>query len=319
MVVVKEFSEAVNTITHVDPFHGDDVFATAILSSIFNLILFRTRDKNAIDNINGIVYDVGGVYDEKKFRFDHHQRDFDECRPDGTPYASAGLLWRHYGRDVVKAFYDDMPDEDTVEEIFNMVDRNLIKWIDAADCGIVSDNGGMTVSSVISLFNPTWEESDVDSDECFRKACDVAYKILEREVRYAKSIVNGRKLVNERIEQSNGRILILDRYIDGWVGTVLNSESEKAASLLYAIFQDTEGKYGIQAIPPSREDIKGKRLPFPEQWCGLNGDALKEASGIKSAVFCHRNGFYAVVEDKFEALMFANKAIRAGLENGLIS
>lgn len=97
----------INAITHTPPHHADEVFATAMLAMVSNVELLRTRNPKLIENNpDAIVYDVGGKYDPESKRFDHHQRDFAEARPDGTPYSSAGLIWREYGSDIVKKLGD---------------------------------------------------------------------------------------------------------------------------------------------------------------------------------------------------------------------
>ena len=57
--------------------------------------LKRTRDP-AVLNTCDIVVDVGGVYDEKTQRFDHHQRGFEEIFGHGftTKLSSAGLVYK---------------------------------------------------------------------------------------------------------------------------------------------------------------------------------------------------------------------------------
>ena len=45
----KFYSEKVNSITHVAPHHADEVFATAMLSVLFPVELFRTRDQEIIE------------------------------------------------------------------------------------------------------------------------------------------------------------------------------------------------------------------------------------------------------------------------------
>ena len=57
--------------------------------------LVRTRDPALLDTCT-IVVDVGGVYDENKQRFDHHQRGFDEVFGYGftTKLSSAGLVYK---------------------------------------------------------------------------------------------------------------------------------------------------------------------------------------------------------------------------------
>ena len=57
--------------------------------------LKRTRDPAILDTCT-IVVDVGGVYDESKQRFDHHQRGFTEIFGHGfnTKLSSAGLVYK---------------------------------------------------------------------------------------------------------------------------------------------------------------------------------------------------------------------------------
>lgn len=57
--------------------------------------LIRTRDPALLDTCT-IVVDVGGVYDETKQRFDHHQRGFEEIFGNGfaTKLSSAGLVYK---------------------------------------------------------------------------------------------------------------------------------------------------------------------------------------------------------------------------------
>ena len=64
----------------------------------------RTRQENVFDQLD-IVVDVGGIYDAERNRFDHHQATFTESwtnsESDITKLSSAGLVYKHYGREVI--------------------------------------------------------------------------------------------------------------------------------------------------------------------------------------------------------------------------
>ena len=64
----------------------------------------RTRQESVFDQLD-IVVDVGGVYDAERNRFDHHQATFDESwtnsPTDITKLSSAGLVYRHFGKEVI--------------------------------------------------------------------------------------------------------------------------------------------------------------------------------------------------------------------------
>lgn len=307
--VHKTYSEVVNAITHTAPHHADEVFATAMLAVLFPVELYRTRDQNIINNTDTIVYDVSGEFDPVRKRFDHHQKGFSEVRPDGIIYASAGLIWREYGMEIVKKLGEAKGvDNEMALEVVSYVDNALIRGIDARDNGQGEKGDSMSVSSVISAYNALWDE-DEDTDSCFVSACDIASIILEREVKIAISSIRGQKLVKEQIEVTKGAVIIMDKFIGGWLEAVLTSDNPKAANLLYAVFPAVDGNWNVQAIPPAIDDMMAQRKPFPEEWHGLRDEKLKKVSGVETAVFCHAAGFFAVAKTKEDAITLAEKAV----------
>ena len=114
-------------ITHSGQFHADDVFAVAALQILFgenNVEITRTRDEAIIAKGN-IVIDVGGIYDESKDRFDHHQTEGAGKRENGIPYSSLGLVWKKYGKNICGS-----------EKVANHLDAQLVQPIDAGDNGV---------------------------------------------------------------------------------------------------------------------------------------------------------------------------------------
>src|SRR3990167_416830 len=75
--------------THDGSFHADEVSACALLLT-FGLIdrdkIFRTRDPAILAECE-FVCDVGGIYDPKIKRFDHHQLEY------SGELSSAGMIW----------------------------------------------------------------------------------------------------------------------------------------------------------------------------------------------------------------------------------
>ena len=62
-------------VTHDGSFHTDDIFACATLSILLdknkeNFEVIRTRDEEIIKN-GDYVFDLGGIYEPEKNRFDH--------------------------------------------------------------------------------------------------------------------------------------------------------------------------------------------------------------------------------------------------------
>ncbi|MDO4871913.1 MAG: MYG1 family protein [bacterium] len=167
----------------------------------------------------------------------------------------------------------------------------------------------MSISSAIGLFNPLWDK-DEDDDVGFIEACKLARVVLACTVIAAASNIRSEKIVAELIESATDELLVMEQFIGGWLETILNSDSQKAKRLLYAIFPDRDGHWAIQAIPPSADNRMGQRKPFPNDWRGLSGENLAKAyGGIKTAVFCHAAGFFAVAETREDAIAIASKAV----------
>jgi len=189
ILIQAEFSRDVNAITHPAPHDADDVFGTAILAILQPVILFRTDNPEIIDAAtNAIIYDIGGEFDPGKKRFDHHQRSFSEARPDGTLYASAGLLWREFGEAVVEHIYNGKIDDAILARIVSRVDITLMRGIDASD----NEQGGTeaSIASVIASFNAIHGRGE-SADSCFLRACEIAGAILRREVEVAILVEQG--------------------------------------------------------------------------------------------------------------------------------
>ena len=65
----------------------------------------------------------------------------------------------------------------------------------------------------------------------------------------------------------------------------------------FVIFPSNRGGYCIQ--PQKREYSLHYKCSFPERWLGLEKEELVEASGLESAVFCHKGGFLMTAGDTF--------------------
>ena len=96
--IAKKARSSVTIGTHSGTFHADEALATyllRLLPTYANADVVRSRDPKVLDECT-IVVDVGGVYDNDKLRYDHHQRGFDENFGMGfvTKLSSAGLVYK---------------------------------------------------------------------------------------------------------------------------------------------------------------------------------------------------------------------------------
>lgn len=301
-------------ITHPAPYHADEIIAIATLMIRFDVAryadVYRTRNLQEITEAEAhgaYIVDVGGVYDPDRRRFDHHQKEFSEVRPDGTKYASAGLLWKEYG--VQACMKETGCTEAQAIVAAEKVDEILIKGIDAADYGERTE-GQMSVSQVISVLNTNWDESATDTDEAFIDACRLAHLVLDRTIKSCVAQVKGRDAVEEAIEAAEGHIVVLPQFIGGWIQMVQVTDNPKGEELLYGVFRNLQGQWNVQAIPPIGNP-QAQRKPLPEAWRGLNGVALAEVTGVEDAVFCHAGGFICGARSQEGAMKLAELAVEA--------
>ena len=105
--------------THDGHFHCDEALACAMLQmteEFAGAAVCRTRNKDRLAQCN-IVVDVGAEYDPERYRFDHHQLSFagTMTTPEAeykTRLSSAGLVYKHFGRAVVRKLCDPVSDAD---------------------------------------------------------------------------------------------------------------------------------------------------------------------------------------------------------------
>ncbi len=297
IINAQEIAQA-NCITHSGIFHADEVMTTVVLSKILPEVkvcrTFKVPEDVAEDVI---VYDIGGGV------YDHHQRS-SEARENGIKFSSFGLLWRKFGMQLLS-------DNQNAELVFDFFDKNFVTGIDAVDNGQIErtdDVQVMTVSGVISSFNPNWDEK-ANADESFLKAVAFAEVIFDNALASAISKAKAKTGVERAIEKSDNGIMILDEFMP-WQDYIFNSTNEKADGILYVVFPSNRGGYNVNAVPDAPGSF-GQRKPLPESWAGLRGGDFAEASGVATANFCHPAKFICGADTFDDALALAKKAVEA--------
>lgn len=277
-------------VTHNGPFHADDVMATAIIRLLAQrehgeiIEVVRTRDPGLIDQAD-IVVDVGGVYDSRIMSYDHHQPGGAGTRPGGVQYASAGLVWL----DCAPAFCPS-------EQAQQWVDEHLIAPIDALDNGQgVREDGTLSFSSVLSWFNPGWNEVS-DFDGAFRAAVSVAELVLLRAVTYANGKAEADQLALSAYLTAEDRSVVVLSQFHPWQ-EVLTGFIEP----LYVVFPDSVSGWRVQCVPVEAGSFESRK-PLPEGWL------IQKPEGC---TFVHRNRFIAGAYSREAAVALAHAAVAA--------
>ena len=125
--------------THDGKFHCDEALACAMLSMLprwQGAAVVRTRNPDVLAACDAVV-DVGAVHDAATMRFDHHQKGFvDTLEGHAIKLSSAGLVYKYYGREVIRAVTGGALSDETVEVLYERVYTNFIEHIDGIDNGI---------------------------------------------------------------------------------------------------------------------------------------------------------------------------------------
>ncbi|MBX4181418.1 MYG1 family protein [Candidatus Parcubacteria bacterium] len=287
-------------VTHSGIFHADDVFAVATLLLKFpDAEVVRSRKKEDIESAD-IVVDVGLQYEPEKLKFDHHQHAGAGVRANGIPYASFGLVWKKFGEELCGG----------VEEA-RIIEEKLAMAIDAPDNGVsiyepvFGDVRPYTIIDFLYSYILNGYTGEKYLYETFMKLMTVAKDLLEREIQKAQERVSGMKKVIEIVEDSqNKNIIVLEQDLP-WEPILV-----PIPEAYYVVYLRREGNWGVKGVPVSTKSFIRKKL-LPEAWAGKNGEELQSITGVKDAVFCHKDRFIAAAESKEGAMKLAEIALNA--------
>ncbi len=279
----------------------DDVLTTVILERVLgDITVCRTSkipDERLSDDV--IIYDIGFG------KYDHHQKGGNSCRENGVPYASVGLIWRDFGRQLVANTCN--PDL-----VCQLIDRDLIQGVDAADNGKLPKADypaqAMTFYQTISLFNPNWD-SKMTSDDAFVNAVNFSKIVFDNFFESVVSKAKAQGIVEESISKAEGHIIELCQFVP-WQEFVFSSKNEKANDVQFVVFPSNRGGYNWQCVPDVLGGF-GQRKSVPNEWRGLSGPKLQEVTGIATASFCHPAGFIGGAETLEDARKLAKLAVEA--------
>ena len=279
--------------THDGSFHADEVTACALLL-LFDLIdkeeIVRSRNYEELQTCE-YVCDVGGVYDPKIKRFDHHQLDYK-----GT-LSSAGMILKFLKEEKV-----------IDEKIYHYLNRSLVMGVDAIDNGKATPMvGHCSFSSLIANFVPARHDSSVnDFNAAFFEALDFCLGHLRRLLTKYHYIQECRVKIKE-VMKSKEKVLFFEESMP-WVESFFELGGDKHPAEF--VIMPTGELWKLRGIPPSYDKRMQVRVPMPKEWAGLIDQELKEKSGIPGAVFCHKGRFISVwetKEDAFKALEYIQK------------
>ncbi len=309
--------------THNGAFHADDVVGVGILAALFDVSdILRTRDAALIAKADFAV-DVGGVWDPKTGRFDHHQKGFEGQRDNGTVYASAGLVWAAHGKAYICKLAPELSD-DLVMKVFEGIDREFMEHVDRADTGAAQGAPDFFgISALIASFNITRQEEQShhqayggrpDTNKVlsenfrmdrFTEATRVVQRLLARLVAQFSAQYADEAIVRNAPRLEGGKVLLVEHAGLVWEGVVIQEMPE----VLFVVYPDsTDQQFQVRTVPVKVGSFTARK-DLPASWAGLRDADLAAVTGVEDAVFCHNGRFIGGAGSKNGALRMAQLAL----------
>lgn len=303
--------------THDGAFHADDIVGVAILKRLYPFAnVVRTRDADVIGKADFVV-DVGGTYAPVHGRFDHHQPSFEMARPDGSAFASAGLVWKSHGEAYLLSLLGGgVHNGEHLTAARDAVDASLMRYLDRVDSGQeVACPGIFGLTALLDQFMPTTaerrtaasqEEVDLLLNQRFMQAVDLVSVLLERVARQALAAVEDRETLRGSTLACEGKVLMVNEPGLDWSSFVC----EELPQVLYAVYPTSKGRFHVQTARVSMSSFEARK-DLPEPWAGLRDAELAQVTGVPDAVFCHKGRFVAGADTLEGAMALARAALAA--------
>jgi uncharacterized UPF0160 family protein len=289
-------------VTHSESFHTDDIFACAILEMVlkkrgFRTRLIRSRDELVIATAD-YVFDVGSVYDPVHNRFDHHQKEGAGMRDNSIPYAACGLIWKHFGKELVSN-----------DSIFQKIDDSVIAPIDAGDNGydlFESKITGIKPFEAGKVFSIVFRDGS-DGDKGFTRAVKFAKIFLVQYIEKLEEHEKRKEILRLAYEEATDkRLIVVEEPVSRKV--IWDTYTDKKDVHFVVYHGEGHDRWHIVAM---RDDLStfANRYDLPKAWAGLQAKELQQITGVEDAVFCHRNLFLAGAISKEGAVKLGKIAL----------
>lgn len=281
-------------VTHDKTFHYDEVLATAILMKLYpDAELVRTRKEEEI-KCGDIVYDVGGVFDPSKNRYDHHQASFTDTFSEkyNIKLSAAGLIFKYYHKQLF-AMYGFTENSVIFDEIKEKIYREFFLPADAIDNGYDCVFGSIkarNVADVVQCMNVYSDRNDSSKEEAKRFQDALLFVSADLE-NYLNSVLMDYAVAYEQLfselKEFKGDIFYTEMKVSKDLIYDIDKKFEK--NLKFVIVK-SDSDFRILTMPTEKGKFSIK-YPLHVCWRGYSGKELEKISGIQGCIFVHATGF----------------------------
>jgi uncharacterized UPF0160 family protein len=286
-----------NIVTHDGIFHGDDVFACALVRLGFPEVEIQRDRKTAEALANDeskpattLVLDAGGKLAPSSGLFDHHQREGVPTRSStGLPYATFGLilhseLGMHICQTMADVILKARGEEFAKVGASSVVQKAIEKiasQIDARDTGGPKEDSPL--SDVVSSHLPPWYATQEEVNACFEDAIDFAELVLKKVVESALTFHVAEHVWLLALEDPKQVVSPPVWFRDQFVPRSAKVSQELLErGINFVGYPDMSGKYALAQASREARRIPDAWLNNPPEGC----------------TFVHQNQFLAVFESR---------------------
>lgn len=314
-------------VTHLGRHHADEIFGIVILllgplKHKDTIYIVRNRDRYWQDK-GDYVIDVGGIYDPNTNRYDHHHHEFDICYPDGTLYASAGLIWLKYGISIVKDICDKVVDPafitpSVIQEVHGKM-TEIIKRIDNADNGQVGSEGvANVIGNMITNANPTrhkFKNMPIEYNKHFLSCLLSIYQWFDNYLETEILVSVGDRYLDEVSKSSDSSEYLFIPQDIPWKDMLWSKwDILDKYKLIISSSEDEEDTWVVHSLPIHPGRSFSLRCPAPIEIRGMTTKDIYDITGIDDVKYCHKNGFVTYCNSKESAIAMARYIINRNKE-----
>lgn len=296
---------------HNGVFHADDVCVVALIEFLRST-WFPLNDQPALGQVRVIrarVNDAGDeadlVADVGNGPYDHHDRNFNKYYANGIKYAAVGLVLEdlNIDPDLKQTFLDlglyAVQAQDNGQQ-------GVLKFIRDGEQCETDLNKLSNPFSFIARMNATWKEGGIESyaqTTLFDQAVDMAETVFARLAATHLAAKAAKEKITPILESldKDAQIIVLPEFVNSWQRFVIEANEERATKIIGCVFPGQGDNWNVQVVPKENGAFAAWSK-HPDNWCGLSGAELSEASGLAGGIFCHKAGFLSVWKTKGGAI-----------------
>ncbi len=327
--------------THNGSFHADEVTACVIFKLMDpNVQIIRSRNLELLEQADYVI-DVSGKFDLEK-HFDHHPKDFTQTRANGIKYATTGLIWAKFGRQLLRQLGHELPassealiTDQIIDNAWQYIDHNVMEFTDLGDNGQLDSYTKSLCNITTEAENNVYQQlcrfymyipsvpylvamqnningNDEEQYPAFMATID-ALTVLYKNV-FKNTLLGAIDEAKVLASYDGSEILRLEEKLP-WFEAVMHNWDMFANCKLAMYPNHNNQGFRLQSLPASQFSRFENRCKAPLAWRGKEGAELDALAGTKSATFIHKAGFTGGANTKEDIEIMARNWIAQSSDN----